>query len=79
MRVPYSLMSLGAAFMLGSARMAFAAQDPVKVEVTTTDSHSVWYADPVWIAIGVVVFLLVVVLMIAGSRSGKKTTTTVIR
>jgi hypothetical protein len=55
-----------------------AAQSPVRVEVTTTSSHTVWYTDPVWIGIGVAVFLLIVVLLIAASRSGK-TTTTVIR
>ena len=77
MRSPGMLMSLGATFLLVSARAALAAQSPVKVEVTTTESHTVWYADPVWIAIGVVVFLLIVVLLVAGSRSGKSTTTVI--
>ena len=78
MRFPRTLMVMGTTCLLGSARATLAAQAPVKVEVTTSSSHTVWYTDPVWIGIGVALFLLIIVLMIAASRSGK-TTTTVIR
>ena len=55
-------------------------QIPVKVELTTADSHTVWYTDPVWLGLGAVVFLLVIALAIAASRRGEaKSTTTIIR
>ena len=53
-------------------------QSPMKVEVTTADSHAVWYTDPVWLGLGAVVVLIIIVLAIAASRN-TKTTTTVIR
>ena len=77
MRFPIMLMA-STTILLGSARAALAEQ--VKVEVTTTDSHTVWYADPVWLGLGAVVLLIVIVLAVMASRNREgKTTTTVIR
>ena len=78
MRFPKMLTALGSTILAGSARVAM-AQDPVKVELTTTESHTVWYTDPMWLAIGGVVFLIIIVLAIMASKNGRKTTTTVIR
>jgi hypothetical protein len=80
MRIPRMLTALSTTFALVSARVALAAQVPVKVEVTTANSHTVWYTDPVWLGIGAVVLLVIVVLAIMASRNSQgKTTTTVIR
>jgi hypothetical protein len=76
------MMALSTTLLLGSARAAVAVQQqmPMKVELTTTDSHTVWYTDPMWLAFGAVAVLLVIVLAIMASRSGEgKSTTTVIR
>ena len=78
MRIPKMLTALSTTIMAGSARVAM-AQDPVKVELTTTESHTIWYTDPMWLAIGGVVFLVIIVLAIMASMNGRKTTTTVIR
>ena len=78
MRFPGMLMALGTTLLLGSARVALAEQ--VKVEVTTADSHTVWYTDPVWLGLGAVVLLIVIVLAVMASRNREgKSTTTVIR
>ena len=77
MRFPIMLMA-STTILLASARAALAEQ--VKVEVTTADSHSVWYTDPVWLGLGAVVVLIVIVLAIMAARRGQgKTTTTVVR
>lgn len=78
MRFPKMLTALGTTILAGSARIAL-AQDPVKVELTTTESHTVWYTDPMWLAIGGVVLLIIIVLAIMASKNGRKSTTTVIR
>ncbi|HYV96394.1 MAG TPA: hypothetical protein VE967_02940 [Gemmatimonadaceae bacterium] len=54
------------------------AQPPVKVDVHTTESHTVWYTDPMWLAIGGLVLLLVIVLAVMAGR-GDRGTTTVVR
>ena len=78
MRFPRTLIGLGTTLLLASARAALAEQ--VKVEVTTADSHTVWYTDPVWLGLGAVVLLIVMVLAVMASRNREgKTTTTVIR
>ena len=78
MRIPKMLMAT--ALVIGSARTAFAKQAAVKVDLSVPASHTVWYADPVWIGIGAVALLVIIVLAIMASRGGdKKTTTTVIR
>ena len=80
MRIPSMSMVLSSTFLLGNARAALAAQGPVKVEVSTPATHTVWYTDPVWIGVGAVVVLIIIVLAIMASRNSEgKTTTTVIR
>ena len=77
MRFPRMLMGLSTTLLLGSA---LAAQVPVKVEVSTPATHTVWYTDPMWIGIGAVVVLIIIVLAIMASRKSEgKSTTTVIR
>ena len=79
MRNSRMLLTLGAAFSVGSARVALAAQD-VKVDVSTPATHTVWYADPVWLGAGAVAVVLIIVLMVmASKKSETKSTTTVIR
>jgi|SwirhirootsSR2_FD_contig_31_12756770_length_299_multi_5_in_0_out_0_1 hypothetical protein len=77
------LASIGLAFATATSAVAapLAAlqdpQSPVKVDVHTTESHTVWYTDPVWLAIGAVVVLLIIVLAVAAARgrdSGSSTT-----
>lgn len=72
--------------LLTSAGMSLAtlgtavAQDPVlRVEVENSSSRTVWYTNPVWLAIGGIVALLVIVLAIMAARNGKGNDTTVIR
>ena len=47
----------------------------VKVDITTTTTH--WYADPFWVAIGVIALVVIVLLVALAGRSGG--TTTVVR
>jgi hypothetical protein len=45
-----------------------------KIEVKTTESHSAWYTQPVWIAIGIVALVLIIALIaMAGRRNGGTT------
>lgn len=78
MRFAKRLFASATALLLASAGPLAAMQDaPVKVDVTTTESHTVWYLSPVALAIGGLLLLLIIVAAVSG-RSGK-TTTTVIR
>lgn len=80
MRFPTMLKALTTALLVGSAPVALAGQDPVKVELTTTGTTTTWYTDPFWLAIGGVAVLIIIVLAIMASRSsGTKSTTTVVR
>jgi lysylphosphatidylglycerol synthetase-like protein (DUF2156 family) len=56
-------------------------QSPVQVDVHTTESHTVWYTNPMWLAIGGIVVLLIIVLAVMASRGGKDSgsSTTVVR
>jgi len=58
-----------------------AVQDPPvpkpDVDVSVTTTRTVWYADPVWITIGVLAAILIIGLIIAASRSGGSSTTVV--
>jgi hypothetical protein len=54
-------------------------QSAVKVDVSIPASHTVWYADPMWLGIGAVAVLVIIVLAVMASRRDKGTTTTVIR
>ena len=53
---------------------------PVRVDVHTSETHTVWYTSPMWLAIGGVVVLLIIVLAIFAAR-GRDTgsSTTVVR
>ena len=54
-------------------------QDPIlKVEVQTSATPTVWYTNPVWLAIGGIFALLIIVLAVVAAR-GREGTTTVIR
>ena len=48
----------------------------VKVDINTTTTHS-WYADPFWVAIGVIALVVIVLLVAFAGRGGG--TTTVVR
>ena len=70
------LSSVG--MLLVSGATAMAQDPPVKVEVSTTESHTVWYTNPVWLAIGGIVLLLIIVLAVMAARN-KGSSTTVVR
>jgi hypothetical protein len=79
MRFARRLFASVTALLLASAGPLAALQDaPVKVDVTTTESHTTWYTSPVWLAVGGLLVLLIIVAAVSAGRSGK-TTTTVIR
>lgn len=58
-----------------------AAQDPPPApkEVTTTTKTTTWYADPVWVTVGVLGAALIIGVIVAASRSGGGGQTTVIK
>jgi hypothetical protein len=82
-------MLTSAGMVLATATTAMAAplaglQDPKatgQVTVhTTTETHTVWYTDPLWIAVGAIVVLLIIVLAVLASRgrdSGSSSTTVI--
>lgn len=73
----------GLAVLQAPAVLALAAvQDPPPVpkpdvDVSVTTERTVWYADPVWITIGVLAAILVIGLIVAASRSGGGSTTVI--
>ncbi|MGH7583490.1 MAG: hypothetical protein ACREL5_09715 [Gemmatimonadales bacterium] len=56
-------------------------QAPTQVEVHTTETHVVWYLEPMWLAIGAIAVVLIIVLIVmaARGREGGGTSTTVIK
>ncbi len=74
MRFTTNIMTMAAAVALATTTL----QEPsgVKVDVKTTESHSEWYTHPVWIAIGVIVFVLIIALI---AMAGRRNTTTVVK
>jgi uncharacterized integral membrane protein len=71
------LTSLGLVLLTSANAGALMLQDPaIKVDVSTSESHSTWYASPVWLAIGGLALLLIIVAIMASRR---KSTTTVVR
>ncbi len=74
MRFTANMMTMAAAVALATTTL----QEPsgVKVDVKTTESHSEWYTHPVWIAIGVIVFVLIIALI---AMAGRRNTTTVVK
>ena len=86
MRMLKQVMSSATAMLLAFAVPAMASplafmQDPppVKVDITTTESTTTWYTDPLWITIGALAFLLFIVLIVMASRGREGGTTTVVR
>lgn len=74
------LTSVGMLLVTGATAMAATLQDPaIKVDVTTSDSNTVWYTNPVWLAIGGIVVLLIIVLAVMAARSRSGSSTTVVR
>lgn len=57
-----------------------AAQDPPPapdVKVTTNTKTTTWYADPVWVTVGVLGAALIIGVIVAASRSGGGQTTVI--
>jgi hypothetical protein len=80
MRFARTLKRFGAGILAGVVPVLLAAQDGVKIGITTSDSKTVWYTDPIWIWAGAGVLLLIIVLLVMVARKGgTKSTTTVIR
>ena len=80
MRSAHTTPVLGATLLLGIASTALQAQDGVQVGITTSNSRTIWYTDPLWIWAGAAVLLLIIVLAVMAARKNKtKSTTTVIR
>lgn len=84
----FKTMLTSAGMLLASVSTAVAApiallqdpQSPVKVDVHTTETQTVWYTEPIWIAVGAVVVLLIIVLaVVAGRGRDSGSSTTVIR
>jgi len=59
-------------------------QDPqppkaeIKVDISD-DSRTVWYTDPLWLALGAIALLIVIVLAVMAARGGGGSGTTVVR
>ena len=71
------LTSLALVLLTSANAVAMMLQDPaVRVDVSTSEGSSSWYANPVWLAIGGLALLLIIVAIFA---SRKKSTTTVVR
>ena len=73
------LASAGLLVARAATAAASIVQDPpIKVEVHTSETHTVWYTNPMWLAIGGIVVLLIIVLAIMAGRN-KEGNTTVVR
>lgn len=76
MRIARTMGALAA----GVVPATLLAQDGVKVGITTSNSSTIWYTDPIWIWAGAGVVLLIIVLAVMAARNkSTKSTTTVIR
>jgi hypothetical protein len=63
--------------LLGSPAVLLGqAQEAIDVNIAVTDRGGAWYADPVWIAIGIIGVVLLVVIVAMAARGGG---TTVVR
>ena len=80
MRVVRRWKLLLAGILAGVVPATLAAQDGVQIGITTSDSGTIWYTDPIWIWAGAGVLLLIIVLAVMAARNRTtKSTTTVIR
>lgn len=68
-----SAVMLGALSATALAAPLASLQDSIKVDIRSTETRTVWYADPVWLAIGGLALILVIVLVVVAAR-GKSTT-----
>lgn len=53
---------------------------PVKADIKVDlddDANTVWYTDPVWLAVGAIALLIVIVLAVMAARGGSDRTTVV--
>ncbi len=74
MRFTTKIMTVAAALALATTTL----QEPsgIKVDIKTTESHSEWYTQPVWIAIGIIALVLIIALI---AMAGRRNTTTVVK
>lgn len=75
MRVFKALMASGALVAATLSSTLWAQDPPVQVEISTSESHSVWYTNPLWLVIGGVILILIIALIVSANRGG----TTVIK
>lgn len=54
------------------AATAFVQEPPIDVQIEISDRGG-WWADPVWVAIGVIALVLVVVVVAMAARGGGTT------
>jgi hypothetical protein len=74
------LVAVASTAMAAPLAMLQDPQAPIQVDVQTTETSTVWYADPLWIGVGVVAVILIVVLAVmAGRGRDSGSSTTVIR
>jgi hypothetical protein len=62
--------------------LAVVQDPPAKAEVKIDlddDANTVWYTDPVWLAVGAIALLIVIVLAVMAARGGGNDRTTVVR
>lgn len=60
-------------FTLFSGFIAFAQEAAPKVEVTTTTTKTEeWYANPVYIVIGAILFIVLIAVIMRGGRSSSR-------
>src|SRR5688572_15640098 len=56
------------------------AQPPraeIKVDINSDDSETVWYLQPIWLAVGGLAVLVLVLLLVMAGRGGRDSTTVV--
>lgn len=70
---------LPATLTIGAIQQAQPPQAEIKVDIDD-DADTVWYADPVWLAVGALALLVVIVLAVMAARGGSdRGSTTVVR
>jgi cell division protein FtsW (lipid II flippase) len=78
MRFPDRHLEIPVRFTMGMMTAATALQQAsgAKVDIKTTETHSEWYTQPVWIVIGIIVLVLLIALI---AMAGRKNNTTVVK
>ena len=54
-----------------------ATPEPQQQTRVTTETTTSWYADPVWIGVGVIALLVIVLLIVLANRGGSDRTTVI--